>query len=127
MDASDEVHVDKPEVDSGVGDQPGSEVSSTTCEIFVTTLQYILMTTAVSPKCRVYEEIITQAKSFFKKYDVDIVGKMATIWYVGIGTVVVCRERRAGGTPVSPVSVLQLAAAAQLPANVVCRILHNEG
>jgi hypothetical protein len=29
-----------------------------------------------------YDEVITQLRSFFRKYDLGIVGKMATIWYV---------------------------------------------
>jgi hypothetical protein len=31
-------------------------------------------------KARTYDEIHVAAQSFFKKYDVDIVGKMATLW-----------------------------------------------
>ena len=35
---------------------------------------------AAESKARQYEEIITHAERFFKKYDIDIVGKMATLW-----------------------------------------------
>lgn len=33
-----------------------------------------------SSKRETYAAIVTQLQSFFKKYDVDIVGKEATIW-----------------------------------------------
>jgi hypothetical protein len=31
-----------------------------------------------------YDEVITQLHSFFRKYDLGVVGKMATIWYVHV-------------------------------------------
>ncbi len=35
---------------------------------------------AAGAKARTYDEVHAAAQSFFKKYDVDIVGKMATLW-----------------------------------------------